>query len=447
MNQTAIKVEGLSKLYKIGLQRHDTLRDQLAHFVRRRPKLNGHRAHSDNGDKLWALRDVSFEIKSGEVVGIIGGNGAGKSTLLKILSRITDPTEGYADITGRVGSLLEVGTGFHPELTGRENIFLNGSILGMKRVEIQKKFDEMVAFAEIEKFIDTPVKHYSSGMYVRLAFAVAAHLDPDILLVDEVLAVGDASFQKKCLGKIGEVARQGRTALFVSHNMAAVENLCSRAILLNRGEILAAGNVRDCIARYLDLGTFASGGDVDLSTHPARYRESVPLLKRVRLLGENDAVKERFTCGEPLKIELTFDPLVSLRVPQFGVGVNDWMGTRIFSLTTYFSDSQLPPLEKACRIVCNVDELPLAPGRYTLSLSAGSPHNLHIDAIENAVSFDVDPVDYYGNGRSPEALFGRTLVRSRWEQTTITDVEPGAAPATAAVGSKRESQRGDRRKP
>src|ERR1044072_2266459 len=316
MSEIAIKVERLWKIYKIGQRRHDTLRDKFAHLLRRRLRVNGsHPQFQDAaGDKLWALQDVSFEIKSGEVVGVIGGNGAGKSTLLKVLSRITEPSEGYADIKGRVGSLLEVGTGFHPELTGRENIFLNGSILGMKRVEIQKKFDEMVAFAEIERFIDTPVKHYSSGMYVRLAFAVAAHLDPDILLIDEVLAVGDASFQKKCLGKIGEVARAGRTALFVSHNMAAVENLCSRAILLNHGKVLLAGNVRECVSRYLDLGTSTGGCDFDLSAHPARHGKSLPLLTRVRLLGENDTPKERFTCGEPMKIELTCDPVVALRI-------------------------------------------------------------------------------------------------------------------------------------
>src|SRR5437870_2274772 len=233
MSEIALKVEGLGKRYRIGAnqQAYKTLKEKLTQTAstpfRALKSLAGRNGHysirKSKSETIWALKDVSFEVKYGEVVGIIGRNGAGKSTLLKILSRITDPTEGYADIHGRVGSLLEVGTGFQPELTGRENIFLNGSILGMKRAEIKKKFDEMVDFAEIEKFIDTPVKHYSSGMYVRLAFAVAAHLEPEILLVDEVLAVGDAAFQKKCLGKMGDVAKEGRTVLFVSHNMAAIE--------------------------------------------------------------------------------------------------------------------------------------------------------------------------------------------------------------------------------
>jgi lipopolysaccharide transport system ATP-binding protein len=262
MSDIAIKVEGLGKRYKIGRmqKRHDTLRDQLMHLLRKPFSRNGlspHHSslsthHLDSSDILWALKDVSFEVKRGEVIGIIGRNGAGKSTLLKILSRITEPTEGYADINGRVGSLLEVGTGFHPELTGSENIFLNGSILGMKRAEIGKKFDEIVAFAEIEKFIDTPVKHYSSGMYVRLAFAVAAHLDPEILIVDEVLAVGDVAFQKKCLGKMGDVAKEGRTVIIVSHQLQMVRNLCFRTLLLEEGQLVEIGSTEKVIASYLD---------------------------------------------------------------------------------------------------------------------------------------------------------------------------------------------------
>ena len=268
MSDVAIKVEGLGKRYCIGAnqQAYKTLKEKLSHaaatpFRALRSLVGGNGNNSSNGQQskartIWALKDVSFEIKRGEVVGIIGRNGAGKSTLLKILSRITEPTEGYADITGRIASLLEVGTGFQPELTGRENIFLNGSILGMKHVEIKKKFDEIVAFAEVEKFIDTPVKHYSSGMYVRLAFGVAAHLDPEILLVDEVLAVGDAAFQKKCLGKMGDVAKQGRTILFVSHNMNALESICSSAFLLSEGRVVDEGKASRVVRSYLGkLGT------------------------------------------------------------------------------------------------------------------------------------------------------------------------------------------------
>jgi lipopolysaccharide transport system ATP-binding protein len=259
MSEIAISVNNLSKKYYIGqYQRYKTLRDTLTDamytsFHRLLQLMNGQSTinNHQSSNTIWALKDVSFEVKHGEVVGIIGPNGAGKSTLLKILTRITEPTEGYADIYGRVGSLLEVGTGFHPELTGRENVYLSGAILGMKKVEIDRKFDEIVAFAEIEKFLDTPVKRYSSGMHVRLGFAVAAHLEPEILLVDEVLAVGDAAFQKKCLGKMGEVSKQGRTVLFVSHNLIAIETLCQRVIWLRDGKTALEGNASQVISNYL----------------------------------------------------------------------------------------------------------------------------------------------------------------------------------------------------
>lgn len=258
MSNIAIRVEGLGKMYRIGGKQEpyrtlrDTLTDAFAAPIRRASSLLRGQAYGAAGlnETIWALKDVSFEVKHGEVVGIIGRNGAGKSTLLKILSRITEPTEGYADVYGRVGSLLEVGTGFHPELTGRENIYLNGAILGMSREEIDRKFDEIVNFAEIEKFIDTPVKHYSSGMGLRLGFAVAAHLEPEILVVDEVLAVGDAQFQKKCLGKMGDVAQSGRTVLFVSHNMAAVQTLCTKTALLDRGGLSFFGETSLAIHKY-----------------------------------------------------------------------------------------------------------------------------------------------------------------------------------------------------
>ncbi len=272
MSDIAIKCEHLSKLYRIGEQeRYKALRDVIADTAaapfRRLRQTISRNGRNENGDGseirnpqsairdsyIWALDDVSFEVKRGEVVGIIGRNGAGKSTLLKILSRITKPTKGHAEIHGRVGSLLEVGTGFHPELTGRENIYLNGAILGMRKAEIERKFDEIVAFAEVEKFIDTPVKRYSSGMHVRLAFAVAAHMETEILLVDEVLAVGDAQFQKKCLGKIGDVARHGRTVLFVSHDMSAIQLLCSRAIRLSSGRIVGQGPAKEQVEDYIKV--------------------------------------------------------------------------------------------------------------------------------------------------------------------------------------------------
>src|SRR5688500_4337142 len=251
MSGIALQVENLAKKYEIALgkHRHDTLRDQISEAVRSMFRSNG-RSHGGK-ETFWALKDISFEIKKGELVGVIGRNGAGKSTLLKILSRITVPTSGKADIYGRVASLLEVGTGFHGELSGRENVYLNGAILGMRKAEIDRRFDEIVAFAEMERFLDTPVKRYSSGMYVRLAFGVAAHLDPEILLVDEVLAVGDAGFQRKCLGKMSDVAREGRTILFVSHNMAAIQALCPEALLLDRGSIASRGASKHVVAEYL----------------------------------------------------------------------------------------------------------------------------------------------------------------------------------------------------
>ncbi len=261
MNDIAVRIEGVGKRYRIGQREsYKTLRDTLTNAVGapfRRLSSIARRSSADNqrgvarGEYIWALRDISFDLKHGEVLGVIGRNGAGKSTLLKILSRITRPTEGYAEIHGRVGSLLEVGTGFNPELTGRENIYLNGAVLGMKKAEIDRKFDEIVAFAEVEQFIDTPVKRYSSGMYMRLAFAVAAHLEPEILIVDEVLAVGDAEFQKKCLGKMGDVAKGGRTVLFVSHNLLAIENLCEQVIWLKNGEIARQGSPGQVISNYL----------------------------------------------------------------------------------------------------------------------------------------------------------------------------------------------------
>ena len=309
MSDVAIRVEGLSKLYRLGKrERYRTLRDTLVDTLAapfRRPKSGA----SSNGvpETIWALKDVSFDVKCGEVIGIIGRNGAGKSTLLKILSRITEPTEGHATIRGRVGSLLEVGTGFHPELTGRENIYLNGAILGMKKAEILRKFDEIVAFAEVEKFIDTPVKHYSSGMYVRLAFAVAAHLEPEILIVDEVLAVGDAAFQKRCLGKMGAVAKSGRTVLFVSHNMHAVQRLCSRALILNNGSVARSGPTWECTQFYLRTGLVPAGGTADLSetSRVNRRGSGAARIERAQISTLSGRPTSQVCFGQPIQVQLS----------------------------------------------------------------------------------------------------------------------------------------------
>jgi lipopolysaccharide transport system ATP-binding protein len=310
MGDIAIRTENLGKLYKIGEYRgnYETLRETIVNIFSapfrhlcRNPRS---KIQNPQSDTIWALKDIFFEVERGEVVGIIGRNGAGKTTLLKILSRITEPTKGWAEIQGRVGSLLEVGTGFHPQLTGRENIYLNGAILGMKKVELDRKFDEIVAFAEIEKFIDTPVKRYSSGMYVRLAFAVAAHLEPEILLVDEVLAVGDAVFQKRCLGKMGDVAKEGRTVLFVSHNMQAINSLCERAFLLDEGRIRVEGRTREVVERYLEdrLGHVA---EVVWEFQDAPGNE-VTKLRAVKVLNEKGEASYDQEMAQPITLEMEF---------------------------------------------------------------------------------------------------------------------------------------------
>lgn len=313
MGDTAIRVENLGKMYRIGgpQERYQTFRDAVtraagAPFRRARDLMRG-QAYGAAGlkEEIWALKDLSFEVKHGEVVGIIGRNGAGKSTLLKILSRITEPTTGYVDIYGRVGALLEVGTGFHPELTGRENIFLNGAILGMSREEIRRKFDEIVSFAGVEKFIDTPVKHYSSGMGLRLGFAVAAHLEPEILIVDEVLAVGDAEFQKKSMGKMSEVAGQGRTVLFVSHNMAAVQAMCTRAIWLNHGQVVEQGNTDQIVSSYLNHAVESSTDQFYPNIEQAPGNDRIRV-RRVRVVPSEGDPAEPISMVTPLRLEFEY---------------------------------------------------------------------------------------------------------------------------------------------
>jgi lipopolysaccharide transport system ATP-binding protein len=311
-----IRAEGLGKKYVIGheaqRERYVALRDVIARGARSALRKAADMAKGrmvvpgDTVEEFWALKDVSFEVKRGEVLGIIGRNGAGKSTLLKILSRITEPTEGRVTIKGRVASLLEVGTGFHPELTGRENIFLNGAVLGMTRAEIKRKFDEIVAFAEVEKFLDTPVKRYSSGMYVRLAFAVAAHLEPEILVVDEVLAVGDAEFQKKCLGKMQDVSQGGRTVMFVSHNIQAIRQLCQRVLVLQQGHLIFSGEVSGGINRYSGVGGELSAGSHDLKDYPRPFRSNGVRLLHVDFLDQNGASASQVTQSSDLTVVVRF---------------------------------------------------------------------------------------------------------------------------------------------
>ena len=377
MSDIAIKVENLSKMYRIGekQERYYTFRDMLTNIAlapfRRLRRL---RKPPKEEEIIWALKDVSLEVKHGEVVGIIGRNGAGKTTLLKILSRITEPTEGQATIHGRVGSLLEVGTGFHPELTGRENIFLNGAILGMRKTEINRKFDEIVAFAEIEKFMDTPVKRYSSGMYVRLAFAVAAHLEPEILLVDEVLAVGDAAFQKKCLGKMGDVAKEGRTVLFVSHNMGAIRSLCERCLLLVEGQRAMDDEPGQVVSYYLSSGLHNDNveGEIHwLNDEDAPGGEEMKL-RSIRLLGPTGDVQGTFEVDKSITVEITYEIRKHLRGMRLILRLLTQEGIIAFDTTNHNQmQDELEPgryIEK-----CIIPGGLLNRGRYLVRVNSGIP--------------------------------------------------------------------------
>jgi len=415
MSDVAIRVENLSKQYRIGGPQapYRTIRESLTEAVqapfRRLSSVVRGQASAVANETIWALKGVSFEVQPGEVVGIIGRNGAGKTTLLKVLSRITEPTEGYAEIHGRVGSLLEVGTGFHPELTGRENITLNGAILGMKRAEIERKFDEIVAFAEIERFIDTPVKHYSSGMYVRLAFAVAAHLEPEILLVDEVLAVGDAAFQKKCLGKMGKVAGEGCTVLFVSHNMGAINQLCPTCIWLDYGRMRSSGATLPIISLYLKDGDASAGTEeVFFAEDPRKEAQ----LRRVRLLNEDGVVTRKFDCDHPVIIELLFQ--IHKRVP----GLYGYLEIRrIDGTSVMVSDSfdvAPNPLDDLAigmySIHIPIPARTLAPGEYSayLNFTSISGTKFDVDSPGTVCSFSLD--DFTSNRGNTRSGFFSTLL-------------------------------------
>jgi lipopolysaccharide transport system ATP-binding protein len=381
MSDVAIRVEGLSKLYHLGArERYRTLRDTLTDTLMAPFRWGKSKGTSGEAESFWALKDISFEVKRGEVVGVIGRNGAGKSTLLKVLSRITEPTEGRVEIHGRIGSLLEVGTGFHPELTGRENIFLNGAILGMKKAETLRKFDEIVAFAEVEKFIDTPVKHYSSGMYVRLAFAVAAHLETEILIVDEVLAVGDMAFQKKCMGKLNDTARGGRTVLFVSHNMAAIRTLCTRAILLNRGAL--ACDHSPAFATVNEYGSLAVESQEGW-IRDRNVRKDSPLLFTsldCRLLGDQpnhtlEIISEMRSHGAHRPAFIAFDIL-------------DHNGTPILQALPV-AEGFIGPLPADKRITTSIELPPLIPGVYQVNSWMGPHYSETFDYIKSGITFTV----------------------------------------------------------
>lgn len=399
MSDVAIRIEGLSKRYLIGgkQKQSNRLGDQLVETIfspfRRAGKLirGDSNAASELTQEFWALRDISLEIRHGEIVGVIGHNGAGKSTLLKILSQITEPTTGYVDLFGRVGSLLEVGTGFHPELTGRENVFLNGSILGMRRAEIDRKFDEIVDFAEIEQFIDTPVKHYSSGMYVRLAFSVAAHLEPEILLIDEVLAVGDVGFQKKSLGKMENVSQQGRTVIFVSHNMNALQRLCPQSILLNRGRLVTQAETSSVIEQYLaDVSSKSSGPQQTIDLAKQR-RDGTGKVKfeSICYSGDRPSLNYHPYTSGPLEVSVNLVAQSACSVGSVAVVIFDRYGTKLINADSLSYGKSINLRAGLNVLKLRMNQLHLNPGMYTIGLWAADPPSEVHDYVPSAALFEV----------------------------------------------------------
>lgn len=426
MSDPAIRVVGLGKRYRLGATlRHDTLRDRIAHGIaaslRRKQRegtpegsivpgaepvseRDGIGGPGPKDGEFWALREIGFDVAQGEVLGLIGRNGAGKSTLLKILGQITEPTEGEVRIRGRVASLLEVGTGFHPELTGRENIFLNGAILGMTRAEIRRNFDAIVAFAEVERFLDTPVKRYSSGMYVRLAFAVAAHLEPEILLVDEVLAVGDNAFQQKCLGKMDAVARAGRTVLLVSHNMGVIGRLCSRVILLDRGRVVADDEAQSVVSRYLSMGISGGAGTVDLRKFSDRSGDGSGRIVEASIRNTRGEYCDNFSIGDSIRIDFAIEYASETNRYAHSVEIVNSEGVPIYHLIDEDSrQTDLPPV-RSRKVSVVLDDVYLAPDRYYVTLWVGSPQGIRGDRVANCLSFVIEQAN---------ARIGRNVLKSK----------------------------------
>jgi lipopolysaccharide transport system ATP-binding protein len=370
----SIRVEGLGKRYRLGGASTDLLSERI-----------GRRA--SRGEDFWALRGVDLEVRRGEVVGLVGRNGAGKSTLLKCLSRITPPTEGRIELDGRVGTLLEVGTGFHPELSGRENVYLSGTILGMRRSEIARRFDEIVAFSGIEKFLDTPVKRYSSGMYVRLAFAVAAHLDTDILLVDEVLAVGDAEFQRKCFGKMDDVARTGRTVVFVSHQLSAVQRLCTRAYWIDAGSVRSEGPTAEVVASYLHhAGATQQGGVATIGPDVPRSTTGDVTLTRVAIADDDGATTDRVRLGQPFTVEMTFDVATPVTDGVIELGLSTADGSRVVTVQNTDGDRPLLELSPGTHVIRARIETTLLPGEFTVDVGMHRLIGLTMDFVERALT-------------------------------------------------------------
>lgn len=416
----ALKVEGIGKRYRIGATLEAdksfaaSAARRLSGPIRNFRRLRSLRKFDDAAapDVIWALRDVSFEVKRGEVLGIVGRNGAGKSTLLKVLSRITEPTEGSAELRGRVSSLLEVGTGFHPDLTGRDNIFLNGTMLGMSRREVVARFDEIVEFAEISKFIDTPVKRYSSGMYVRLAFSVAAHLDPDILIADEVLAVGDAEFQRKCVGQMRSVADGGRTVIFVSHNHSLISSLCTRALWLDQGRVRDEGEVDVILDRY--ALSFQSDETLEVGARTDRLGTGRIKLDRVTLRDETGRAVHRVAAGTPVELVLAFSGSEPIHGEVTAtVTAETLLREPIFTLSNRFTGEQLTDLPASGELRCAVSEIPLNEGDYMWTVRL-EVDGRTADFIADTSRFRVDPSDFFATNMYPGAKLGPVLLRHSW---------------------------------
>lgn len=410
MSNIVIRAEKLGKQYAISSTEkpHNTLRDAISGFV---TSFSQKKKKDTDESSFWALKEVSFEVRRGEVVGIMGRNGAGKTTLLKILSRITQPTEGVAEIHGRVGSLLEVGTGFHPELSGRENIYLNAAIMGMNRQEIDKKFEEIASFAEVGRFIDTPVKHYSSGMYVRLAFAVAAHLEPEILFIDEVLAVGDAAFQKKCMGKMSDVASEGRTILFVSHNLTAVQSLCTQGCLLDAGRLVFFGGVGDAIQMYLNQQSAVS--EIDISKRTDRFGNGSVRITSISIETVGDSGSDTIRSGDSLKVRICYENCGSVTNARFLVGIYDLMNVPLFRLDSQTTAGFSGQIGSKGVAVCDTGSLNVSPGPCYLNVAIFTGTEL-ADHVIQALSLSVEASDFYSSGRMFERRESLFLLPQRW---------------------------------
>jgi lipopolysaccharide transport system ATP-binding protein len=427
VSDVAISIENVSKYYRLGNIGNRTLYQDLNRWwarVRGHPDplmRVGDPGHDSLGKEgLWALRDVSLEIKSGDVLGIIGHNGAGKSTLLKVLSRVTGPTSGQIRVRGRIASLLEVGTGFHPDLTGRENIYLNGAILGMTKSEIRRKFDEIVDFADMEKFIDTPVKRYSSGMYVRLAFAVAAHLEPEILVVDEVLAVGDMAFQEKCIGKMSQVSREGRTVLFVSHNLQSIWSLCRSAIWMDRGKVKVAGNVGDVIGMYRD--DMAKRSEEVSFADVKRAGTGRVKITELRLEDENGKRVDSISSGGALLITVAYQADESARLDELLIYlvVSNDRHARLFTLSNDFLGKRFNNLPRKGQLLCTIPHVPLIPGNYGIVVSAMLGKET-ADKFSSPLGLSVHEGDFFNSNRMPSRSLGDVLVHQTWEVPSLDE--------------------------